>query len=39
MVEWVKRSTQRWFGHVERMNYGEFEKKVYMSEVEGPGRG
>ena len=27
----------RWFGHVERMNNGEF-VKVYMSEVEGPGR-
>ena len=37
MVEWVKRSTLRWFGHVERMNNGEF-VKVYMSKVEGPGR-
>ncbi len=29
VVEWVKRSTPRWFGHVERMGNEEFVKKVY----------
>ena len=38
VVEWVKRSTLRWFGHVERMGSDEFVKKVYMSEVGGTGR-
>ncbi len=33
MVEWVKRSTLRWFGHIERMENEEF--KVYLSCVEG----
>ncbi len=33
-VEWVKRSTLRWFGHIERMKNEEFVKKVYMSELE-----
>ncbi|MCP5003018.1 MAG: hypothetical protein GY941_03575 [Planctomycetes bacterium] len=37
VVEWVKRSTLRWFGHVERMQGEEFTKKVYKSEIEGPG--
>ncbi len=36
VVEWVKRNTLRWFGHIERMGSGEFVKKVYMSESEGP---
>ncbi len=30
----MKRSTLRWFGHIERMKYEEFVKKVYMSELE-----
>ncbi len=34
MVEWVKRSTLRWFGHIERMGNEEFVKKVYLSSVE-----
>ncbi len=38
MVEWVKRSTLRWFGHIERMENKEFVKKVYRSSVEGPNR-
>ncbi len=29
VVEWVKRSTLRWFGHIERMGNEEFVKKVY----------
>ncbi len=40
VVEWVKRSTLRWFGHIERMENKEF-KKVYLSSVgsvEGPNR-
>ncbi len=37
-VEWVKRSTLRWFGHIERMENEEFVKKVYRSSVEGPNR-
>ncbi len=35
VVEWVKRSTLRWFGHIERMRNEEFVKKVYLSSVEG----
>ncbi len=38
MVEWIKRNTLRWFGHIERMNSEEFVKQVYVSEIEGPGR-
>ncbi len=37
VVEWVKRSTLRWFGHIERMVNEEF-VKVYLSCVEGPNR-
>ncbi len=37
VVEWVKKSTLRWFGHIERMAYEEF-VKVYLSSVEGPHR-
>ncbi len=29
MGEWVKRSTLRWFVHIERMGNEEFVKKVY----------
>ena len=36
VVEWVKRSTLRRFGHTERMGSKEFVKKVYMSESVGP---
>ncbi len=35
VVEWVKRHTLRWFGHIERMGSEEFVKKVYMSESVG----
>ena len=38
VVEWVKRNTLQWFGHIERMGSGEFVKKVYMSESVGPNR-
>ncbi len=38
MVEWVKRSTLRWFGHIDRMENEEFVKKIYRSSVEGPNR-
>ncbi len=38
MVEWVKRNTLRWFGHVERMENEEFLKKVYLSNIEGSSR-
>ncbi len=34
----MKRSTLRWFGHIERMENEEFVKKVYQSSVEGPNR-
>ncbi len=30
VVEWVKGSTLRWFGHIERMGNEEFVKKVYL---------
>ncbi len=38
VLEYVKRSTQRWFGHVERMGSKRLTKKVYESEVEGQRR-
>ncbi len=40
VVEWVQRNTHtlRWFGYTERMNSEEFVKKVYVSEIKGPGR-
>ncbi len=31
----MKRSTLRWFGHIERMDNEEFVKKVYLSSDEG----
>ncbi len=34
----MKRSTLRWFGHIERMGNNEFVKKVYLSSVEGRNR-
>ncbi len=37
-MEWVKRNTVRWFGHIERMWSEEFVKKVYVSESVGPSR-
>ncbi len=37
-VEWVKRSTLRWFGHIERMGNEDFVKKVYLSSAEGTNR-
>ncbi len=38
VVEWVKRSTLRWFGHIERMGNEEFVQKVYLGSVEGMNR-
>ncbi len=37
VVEWVKRSTLRWFSHIERMGNEEF-VKVYLGSVEGTNR-
>ncbi len=34
----MKRSTLRWFGHIERMGNEEFVKKVYLGSVEGTNR-
>ncbi len=36
VVEWVRRSTLRWFGHIGRMGNEKCVKKVYLSSVEGP---
>ncbi len=36
MLEWRKRNTLRWFGHIKRMESEEFVKKVYVSESVGP---
>ncbi len=33
-----KRSTLRWFGHIEKMENEELVKKMYLSSVEGPNR-
>ncbi len=38
VVEWVERSTLRWFGHIERMGNEEFVKKVYLNSAEGTNR-
>ncbi len=38
VVEWVKRSTLRWFGCIEGMENEEFVKKVYWSSVESSNR-
>ncbi len=38
VVEWVKRSTLRWFGHIERMGTEGFVKNVHLSGVEGTNR-
>ncbi len=38
VVEWVKRSSRRWIGHIERMEIEKFVKKVYLSSVEDPNR-
>ncbi len=37
VVEWVRRSTLRWSGHIERMEDEEF-VKVYLNSVEGMNR-
>ncbi len=37
VVEWVKRSTLRWYGHVMRMNECAFTKRVFESTIEGRG--
>ncbi len=38
VVEWVKRSILRWFGHIERIGNEDFVKRVYLSSVEGTNR-
>lgn len=37
VVEWVKRKTLRWYGHVRRMNECDFARRVYESAIEGGG--
>ncbi len=34
MVEMVKRSTLRWFGHLERMDERELTKRIYRSKID-----
>ncbi len=38
VVEWVKRSFLKWFGHIERMENEEFVKTAYLGSVEGMDR-
>ncbi len=38
VVEWVKRSTLRWFDHMKRMENEEFVKMMYLSSAEGSRR-
>ncbi len=38
VVEWVEKSTLRWFGHIERTGHDEFVKMLYQSSVEGTNR-
>ncbi len=33
VVEMVKRSTLRWFGHLERMDERELTKRIYRSKI------
>lgn len=35
VIGMVKRSTLRWFGHMERMNNERLTKRVYMRDVDG----
>ena len=35
VLEWVKRSALRWYGHVRRMKEERMVKKVYQSDVNG----
>ncbi len=35
VVEWVKQSTLRWYGHMMRMNECDFTERVYESRIEG----
>ena len=37
VVEWVKRNTPKWFGHVQKMKKDDLTKRVYISEIEGTG--
>ncbi len=37
-MEWVKRSTLRWLGHIEGMGNEEFVMKVYLSSVKDTNR-
>ncbi len=37
VVEWVKRNTLRWYGHVMRMNEYAFTKRVYERTIDGRG--
>ncbi len=34
VVEMVKRSTLRWFGHLERMDKSELTKRIYKSNID-----
>ncbi len=34
VLEWVKRNTLSWFGHIERMKSDDCEKGVHVSELE-----
>ena len=36
VMDWMKRNTLGWFGHMERKEIEEFVKKMYMSEIECP---
>ena len=38
VVEWVKKDTFKWFGHIERKESKEPVEKVYASETEGSRR-
>ncbi len=38
VVEWMKKKYNEVVGHTERINSSEFVKKVYVSEIEHPGR-
>lgn len=35
VVEWIKRSTLRWYGHVQRMDEDRMPRKIYGSQVSG----
>lgn len=37
MVDWVKSSSSRWFGHMKKIQNGETVKRVYVNQIREAG--